>query len=195
MPTPNKYYLVKASSDGSEFHEVLLSDDVTQMLDCGTRAEWRALLDIPEAIVGATGPTGPQGISGVKGDKGDTGATGISGATGPTGATPNVTGGTGITISGTNPLTISRSKRQETYTVTTNASGVASVTFSASYSVAPNIQINPTNFSSDNQFARITAISTTGFSVICRLRTDIVGLLPTFSNINGATVDVVVTEK
>lgn len=86
-------------------------------------------------------------------------------------------------------------KRQETYSVTTNASGVASVTFSTVYAVAPNIQINPTNFSSDNQFARVTAITTTGFTVLCRLRTDLVGLLPTFSNINGATVDILITAK
>lgn len=90
---------------------------------------------------------------------------------------------------------VTAGKRTETYSVTTNASGVASVTFSTAYSAAPNIQAQATNFSSDNQFIRVTSITTTGFSIICRLRTDIAGLLPSFSNINGATVDVLITEK
>lgn len=47
----------------------------------------------------------------------------------------------------------------------------------------------------DNQFIKITSISTTGFTVNCRLRTDVAGLLPTFSDVNGASIDVLITEK
>lgn len=100
-------------------------------------------------------------------------------------------GGTGVL----NVPTPSSSKRQETYSISTNSSGVSTVTFGTAYGAAPNIQLQATNFSSDNQFLRVTAISTTGFSVIARLRTDIAGLLPSFSNINAATADVLITEK
>lgn len=85
-------------------------------------------------------------------------------------------------------------KRQETYSGTTNGSGTYTVTFSTSYSVAPNIQANIIN-GTDNQIIRITDVSTTGFTVLVRNRTDVVGLLPSYSNVNGASVDVLITEK
>lgn len=85
-------------------------------------------------------------------------------------------------------------KRQETYSGTTNGSGIYTVTFGTAYSVAPNIQANLLS-GSDTQSSRITAISTTGFTVLIRNRTDVVGLLPSYANVSGASVDVVVTEK
>ena len=60
------------------------------------------------------------------------------------------------------------------------------------YSVVPNIQAQLIG-GNDNQFIKITSISTTGFTVNCRLRT--AGLLPTFSDVNGANIDVLITEK
>lgn len=89
---------------------------------------------------------------------------------------------------------VTAAKRQETYSGTTNGSGVYTVTFGTAYSVAPNIQaniINPT----DTQSLRITAVSTTGFTVLARNRTDTLGLLPSYANLASATVDVLVTEK
>lgn len=103
-----------------------------------------------------------------------------------------------VNVSGVDYLVVNplfADKRRETYSGTTNASGLYTVTFVTAFSVAPNIQLQPTNFSSDNQFARVTTISTTGFTVIARLRTDVLGLLPSFTNITGATVDVLITEK
>lgn len=85
-------------------------------------------------------------------------------------------------------------KRQETYSGTTDGSGNYTVTFGTAYSVAPNIQAQLIN-GTDTQTSRVTSITTTGFTVLIRNRTDVVGLLPSFSNVSGATVDVLITEK
>jgi len=88
----------------------------------------------------------------------------------------------------------STAKRQETFSGTTNASGIYTVTFGTAYSVAPNIQANIIN-ATDTQNIRITSISTTGFTVLVRNRTDVIGLLPNYSNVNGALVDVLINQK
>lgn len=90
-------------------------------------------------------------------------------------------------------------KRQETYTGTTNGSGNYTITFSTSYSVAPNIQANLVG-NNTNQFARVTAVSTTGFTVNVYSFNSlsiagIVALLPTVTNVSGASADVLITEK
>lgn len=85
-------------------------------------------------------------------------------------------------------------KHQETYSGTTSGSGTYTVTFPTAYVVAPNIQANIIN-ATDTQSLRITSVSTTGFTVLARNRTDTLGLLPSYANLNGAAVDVVVTEK
>lgn len=105
--------------------------------------------------------------------------------------TSTYTAGTGITISGN---VISRTKRQETYSGTTNASGIYTVTFSTPYSVAPNIQAGLIN-GADNQNLRVTSITANGFTVLARNRVDVVGLLPTWTNVSGIGVDVLITEK
>jgi len=92
------------------------------------------------------------------------------------------------------PAIPSSFKRQETYSGTTNSSGNYTVTFGTSYSVAPNIQANIIGGSNTN-LIKITSISNTGFTVNVVNRTDVVGLLPSYSNVNGASVDVIVTEK
>lgn len=99
--------------------------------------------------------------------------------------------GTGISISGG---VISRSKKQETFSGTTNSSGNYTVTFGAAYSVAPNIQANIIGGTNTN-LIKITSVSTTGFTVNVVNRTDVVGLLPSYANVNGAAVDVLITEK
>lgn len=106
-----------------------------------------------------------------------------------------LTGSNGITTSGTYPsFTVANTKREETYSGTTNGSGVYTVTFGTPYSVAPNIQANIIN-GTDTQNIRTTAISTTGFTVLVRNRVDVVGLLPSWTNVSGANVDVMITEK
>lgn len=85
-------------------------------------------------------------------------------------------------------------KRQETYSGPTNASGNYTVTFVPAYAAAPNIQANIIG-GSNTQTIKITSISTTGFTVNVTNRADVVGLLPSYSNVTGASVDVVITEK
>lgn len=89
---------------------------------------------------------------------------------------------------------VTAGKRTETYSGTTNGSGVYTISFVTAYGAAPNIQANIIN-GTDTQNIRTTAISTTGFTVLVRNRTDVVGLLPSWSNVSGATVDVLITEK
>lgn len=86
------------------------------------------------------------------------------------------------------------SKRRETFSGTTNSSGIYSATFSPAYPAAPNIQANIIG-ATDTQNIRITAISSTGFTVTVRNRVDVIGLLPSWQNVNGANVDVSVIEK
>lgn len=85
-------------------------------------------------------------------------------------------------------------KKQEAFSGTTNSSGNYTVTFGTSYSVAPNIQGNIIGGSNTN-IIKITSITTTGFTVNVVNRTDTLGLLPSYANVNGAAVDVIVTEK
>lgn len=85
-------------------------------------------------------------------------------------------------------------KRQETFTGTTNASGNYTVTFAQSFSTAPDVQAQMVN-PADNDFVRVTSITTTGCTVNARRRTDIVGLLPTFANLASASVTVLITER
>lgn len=85
-------------------------------------------------------------------------------------------------------------KRQEVYSGVTNASGVYTVSFGTTYSVSPNIQASIIN-ATDTQNIRITSVTTTGFTVLVRNRVDVVGLLPTWANVNAANVDVLITEK
>lgn len=105
-----------------------------------------------------------------------------------------------ITGTGWVPVFVNGRKRQETYSGTTNASGVYTVTFPQPYAAAPNIQANIVNQSATNQFLRVTSISATGFTVnvFARGSLNVLGidvLLFTTTNVNGAAVDVLITEK
>jgi len=97
-------------------------------------------------------------------------------------------------LSASDKVKLNSLKRTEKYSGTTNSSGIYTVTFGTAFSAAPNIQANIIG-ATDTQNLRITSISTTGFTVTVRNRTDVVGLLPTWSNVNGANVDVLITEK
>jgi len=80
------------------------------------------------------------------------------------------------------------------YSATTNASGVATVTFSTTYSVAPNIVINFTT-SNPRDVIMLTSSSTTGCSLLVQRRVDVLGLLPSYTNQSGINCDIIVTEK
>lgn len=106
-----------------------------------------------------------------------------------------LSGSNGITTSGTYPnFTVAKTKRQETYSGSTNASGNYTVTFGTAYSSAPNIQANIIGGTNTN-LIKISSVSTTGFTVNVVTRVDVIGLLPTYNNVNGASVDVLTTEK
>jgi hypothetical protein len=85
-------------------------------------------------------------------------------------------------------------KKQETFSGTTNGSGTFTVTFANSYAVAPNIQANIINGTNTN-LIKIGTPTTTGVTVTVVNRTDVVGLLPSYSNVSGAAVDILVSEK
>lgn len=108
-------------------------------------------------------------------------------------ARSSVSSGQGIAYNSSTGV-ISTAKRQETYSGTTDGSGNYTVTFGTSYSVTPNIQANIIG-GSNTEFIKITSISTTGFTVNVTNRVDTAGLLPSFSNVSSASVDVLITEK
>ena len=89
---------------------------------------------------------------------------------------------------------VSNGKRQITVSGTTNASGNLVGTFSPAFSATPNIQANIIN-GSNTQTVKITAISATGFTVNVTNRNEVLGLLPTYTNVTGANLDIIVTEK
>lgn len=86
-------------------------------------------------------------------------------------------------------------KRQDLYSGTTNSSGIYTITYPTSFVATPNIQYNLGTGSSNKWTILLTASSSTSCSFYVQLRTDIAGLLPTYSNVTGALIDVVVTEK
>ena len=121
----------------------------------------------------------------------------------PTPAIPsqvNITSGIGISVTGTYPnITVSKNKRQETYSGTTNVSGNYTVTFGTAYSVAPNIQANIVGGTA-LQRSIITNISTTGFTVqaLSQNTNTLLGIINLVSGttvINGSSIDVLITEK
>lgn len=125
----------------------------------------------------------------------------VSGTT-ITGAYPNYTVGlTNVVTAGTGGIVtinaqgrITSYKRQETYRGTTNASGLYTVTYATSYSTVPTVV--PSFITTDpRDVAMVTSSTTTGFTIQVQRRVDVVGLLPTYSNRSGVTVDVNVNEQ
>lgn len=92
------------------------------------------------------------------------------------------------------PTSFSVAKRIESYSGTTNASGVYAVSYGTVYAVTPNVQFQ-INGGTNKQTILLTASSTTGFSIYVQLRADVLGLLPTYSNVSGQALDVMVFEK
>lgn len=89
---------------------------------------------------------------------------------------------------------ISSIKQSEKSSGTTNGSGTYTFTFANTYSVAPNVQANIIN-ATDPQIIKIGVPTTTSVTVTVRNRVDVLGLLPSWANVNGALVDILVTEK
>lgn len=85
--------------------------------------------------------------------------------------------------------------RQETYSGTTNASGIFTITYPSAYSVVPNVQYNIGTGGGNKETILLTSSTTTGATFYVQLRTDVLGLLPSYSNVSGRNVDVLVTAK
>lgn len=142
----------------------------------------------PIGLTGATGLTGAQGpigLTGAAGAKGDTGSAGTQGIQGLTGAT-GPQGPSGI------------SKRIETYTGTTNATGQVIVTYPTAFSAIPNVQPPPPIL--PNQVWTITSSTTTGFTAVLSQRNTITllsveVLLGAVVPVSGSAVQIVVIER
>lgn len=100
-----------------------------------------------------------------------------------------------ITLPASQITGLPSSKRQQTFTGTTNASGLVTFTFSA-YPAVPNIQYTG-GFGSGNKETIIpnAAYTTTSCTFYVQLRADVLGLLPSYSNVVGREVNAIVTEK
>lgn len=85
-------------------------------------------------------------------------------------------------------------KRTETFTGTTNASGVYTITYGTAFSSVPNVNPQLGVGATNKETIVMTASSTTGCSFKVETRNDVLGLLPTYANVNGRTVTVLVTE-
>lgn len=111
--------------------------------------------------------------------------------------TVSLTGTGNTTIIGTYPnftITTPVPKRQETYSGTTNASGVYTVNYGTAYSAIPNVQFQITGGTNKTTIL-LTSSTTTTCSFLVQARADVLGLLPTYSNVNGAIIEVLVTQK
>lgn len=84
-------------------------------------------------------------------------------------------------------------KRQEPYNGVTDASGNYTVTFSTAYSSIPNIQVCLVN--PNVRDTPIPTVTATGFTINVQRRTDLIGLLPTYANVVGGSVHVLITEN
>lgn len=108
---------------------------------------------------------------------------------------PSQTGNAGKPLI-TNGTTPSWGKKQEIFSGTTNGSGLYTVTFSGTYSVAPNVQV-----AIQGDFASYTAVvsskNTTTATVKVYTLSSILslGLVPQYSTVASVPVDVVITEK
>ena len=147
----------------------------------------------PSSYISRTGISAGSGIS-------YNSSTGVITNTAPD-QTVAITGGTGISVSGSYPsFVINNQKRIETYSGTTNSSGSYTVTFATPYDSAPSVHASITNQSSTNWSIRVSSVSTTGFTVNVYQRAAVTVLavevlLAAVTNVSGATVDVLVVEK
>jgi len=151
--------------------------------------------------VGAQGPIGLTGAAGAQGVKGDTGATGPQGPIGLTGVQgpQGVAGPTGATgtagAQGATGPAGADAKRIDTYTGTTDANGLMTITYSSAFAAIPSVQPEPPT-ASNQVWVRVTS-TTTGCSLrlVQRAAATVLGLevlLAGTTNVAGAPARVVV---
>jgi hypothetical protein len=110
------------------------------------------------------------------------------------GTTTILTGASGITYD-TNSGIISRTKRQETQTANSNASGIATFTYSPPYSATPNVQYNLGVGAVVREVLTPVTSTASGSTFQVQIRVDVLGLLPAYNNVNGREVNILVVEK
>lgn len=122
-------------------------------------------------VAGAKGDAGPAGVAGLTGPKGDVGASGSQGAPGATGATgakgdagaAGAVGATGATGAAGTP------KRVERYTATTNASGIATFTFSPAFAAAPDVDVIQGWVNDQEVGGAVQALTASGCTVLTKV--------------------------
>ena len=130
---------------------------------------------------------------------GVTASTGISVSNGSviTNISPDKT----VTLSGVNGPTVTSSypsftvttKRVDKYTGVTDSSGNYTLTFAQAFAAEPDLQPTWKN-SADNQNLRANW-SASGFTITARAINSLLGLVPTYSSVPGATISVLVSER
>jgi len=107
----------------------------------------------------------------------------------------SISAGNELTYNSTTGV-ISKTKNSETLTGTTNASGLVTFSFTKIYGAIPNIQYQ-FGFGANVKETVIfnAAPTTTGAVFLVQIRNDVLGLLPTYSNVSGREVNILVTEK
>lgn len=131
----------------------------------------------PIGLTGATGATGPAGTPGASGAKGDAGAMGPMGPTGQAGAKG------------------ADAKRIDTYTGTTDANGLLTITYTSAFPALPSIQPEPPT-AANQVWVKVTS-TTTGCSLRLVQRASatvltIEVLVAATTNVAGASARVVV---
>jgi len=92
-------------------------------------------------------------------------------------------------------INVPAQKRIDKFTATTNASGVVTITYTTAFSVTPNLQYNLGVGAGNKETIIPVTSTTTGCSFLVQLRSDVLGLLPTYSNVSGREVNVIAFEK
>lgn len=105
-----------------------------------------------------------------------------------------LTGSNGLTTGGTYPNFTITQKKKEYFSGSTDASGNYTVVFGVAYSVAPNISVSLKGTTNEQGYNGVT-VNTTGFTVHVYQRTYVLGLAQTPTNVSGATIDLIITEK
>lgn len=105
-----------------------------------------------------------------------------------------ISGSGSISYNSSTGVISSTAKTSVPYSGTTNSSGIYTITYPVAYTVAPNVQFQVVGGTNKTTIL-MTSSTTTGCSFKVESRADVIGLLPTYSNVNGASIDVLVTEK
>ena len=148
--------------------------------------------------VGSQGPQGDRGVAGPSGPQGSTGATGAAGAAGAQGPI-GLTGAQGDVgpagAKGNTGAAGADAKRIDTYTGTTDANGLVTITYTSAFAAVPSIQPEPPT-ASNQVWTKVTS-TTTGCSLrlVQRAAVTVLGLevlLAGTTNVAGAPARVVV---